>query len=42
VEQRDELVFVRFMSARSTRKSVASTCMTRVLRNSAARGSNPI
>jgi hypothetical protein len=37
VWQRDKLVFVRFTSARSTRKSVVSTCMTRVFHNSAAR-----
>jgi hypothetical protein len=37
VEQRDELVFVRLMSARSTRKSVVSTRMARVFYNSAAR-----
>ena len=30
VEQRDERIFVRLTSARSTRKSVVSTCMARV------------
>jgi hypothetical protein len=33
VWQRDKFVFVRFTLARSTRKSVVSTCMTRVFHN---------
>jgi hypothetical protein len=37
VEQRDELIFARVTSARSTRKSVVSTCITRVFHDSAWR-----